>query len=165
MVHRLFYASGRYDSIWINEIAEFLSFGLRVMSFEPWTHCSPPTSHFSLPVTQSRRRCKPYDPTTPKYTPKGGIQGWGRANNGELVFFEASLSLRKTTSPRDYKSVEAITHCLVDLLSLSLRKKSKVEIVYCPLSHVFCLKKWTKVDKSGQNGKVSFFDSLSLQNR
>ena len=71
-------------------------------------------AHCPLLITQSRRRCKPYDLTTPKYTPKGGIQGWGRANNDEHVFFEASLSLRKTTSPQDYKSVEAITHCLMD---------------------------------------------------
>ena len=44
-------------------------------------------AHCPLLITQSRRRCKPYDLTTPKYTPKGGIQGWGRANNDEHVFF------------------------------------------------------------------------------
>ena len=54
-------------------VAEFLSLELRAMSSEP--ELGSCGSLLTILVAQSRRRCKPYDLTTPKYTPKGGIQG------------------------------------------------------------------------------------------
>jgi len=66
-----------------NAIGLYMAEPFRLVAHCPklTSHNSKPTTHRSKPVVRSlkkknrRRRCKPYDLTTPKYTPKGGIQG------------------------------------------------------------------------------------------
>jgi len=63
-------------------ISQVCAIGLYMVEpFRHVAHRSKLTAHRSklvvrcLKKTNRRRRCKPYDLTTPKYTPKGGIQG------------------------------------------------------------------------------------------
>ena len=87
---------------------------------------------------RERRRCKPNDPTTPKYTPyKGVYRGEVGLTTAKLCFLRlrcrfARPLVHETTSPSKPSLVVSLTCCLVVF-------EKKVESRNCLLSFVLCL--------------------------